>query len=181
MTGYSEFIGLSPRSGAIIDHLDSPPKLQRSLFSSLSPGDSSPGLSVETSVSSTKSSFDITVDNKLVSPIQTLAANKPRASCPLLLKQFFFYPMHYECYYCLISHRTSMRRQMDMQRKMTLLSPVLHLLPPSPYSHLKPWRWQAVSSNLKRNNGKRPRSPILVSYKSHTLRTIFPVRKCLRK
>uniref|UniRef100_A0A674NPA1 mRNA export factor GLE1 n=1 Tax=Takifugu rubripes TaxID=31033 RepID=A0A674NPA1_TAKRU len=60
MTGYSEFIGLSPRSGAIIDHLDSPPKLQRSLFSSLSPGDSSPGLSVETSVSSTKSSFDIT-------------------------------------------------------------------------------------------------------------------------
>ncbi|TNM90083.1 hypothetical protein fugu_004317 [Takifugu bimaculatus] len=78
MTGYSEFIGLSPRSGAIIDHLDSPPKLQRSLFSSLSPGDSSPGLSVETSVSSTKSSFDITVDNKLVSPIQTLAANKPR-------------------------------------------------------------------------------------------------------
>lgn len=175
MTGYCEFTGLSPRSGAIIDHLNSPPKLQRSLFSSLSPGDSSPGLSVETSVSSTKSSFDIAVDNTLVSPVQTLTANKPWASCPL--SAFFFCPMHYKCYYCLISHRTLMRRQMDVQRKMTLLPPVLHLLPPSPYSHLKPWRWQAVSSNLKRNNGKRPRSHILVSYKSHTSRTIFPVRK----
>lgn len=101
MTGYREFVGLSPQSGAIIDHLNSPPKLQRSLLSSLSPEDSSPGLSVETSVSSTKSSFDITVDNKCVSPVQT--ASKPRASCPLLFwSNFFFYPMHYECYYCLI-------------------------------------------------------------------------------
>lgn len=81
MTGYNEFIGLSPQSGAIIDHLNSPPKPQK--LSSLSPGDSSPGLSMETSVSSTKSSIDITVDNNLVAPVKYLTANKPQASCPL--------------------------------------------------------------------------------------------------
>lgn len=83
MTGYSEFIGLSPQSGAILDHLNSSPEPQKPLFSSLSPG-----LSMETSISSTKSSVDITEDDKLVAPAQTLTANQPQASCHLLFVPF---------------------------------------------------------------------------------------------
>lgn len=82
MNGYREFTGLSPQSGAILDHLSSPSKLQTPLFSMLSSGNASPGLSVETSISSTKSSIDITVEDKIV------AADKPQASCSLLFLYF---------------------------------------------------------------------------------------------
>lgn len=84
MTGYEEFTGLSPQSGAILDHISSPPNLQKSLFSIWSPGQSSPGLSAETSISSTKSSIDMTVDDTIVAPAQILTANKPQVSCLLL-------------------------------------------------------------------------------------------------
>lgn len=84
MTGYREFTGLSPQSGAVLDHIISPSNLQKSLFAICSPGDSSPGLSAETSISSVKSSIDITADDKIVAPAQTLTANKPQVSCPLL-------------------------------------------------------------------------------------------------
>uniref|UniRef100_H3DH43 mRNA export factor GLE1 n=1 Tax=Tetraodon nigroviridis TaxID=99883 RepID=H3DH43_TETNG len=57
MTGYREFTGLSPQSGAILDHINSPSNLQKSVFPIWSPADSSPGLSAETSISSTKSSI----------------------------------------------------------------------------------------------------------------------------
>lgn len=70
-----------------------------------------------------------------------------------------------------------MRQQMTIQRKMTLLSPVLHLLLPFLCCPLRPWRWQAVSSNLKRNNEKRPRSDILFHYMFNTLRTTFILKK----
>lgn len=80
MTGYKEFTGLSPQSGAILDHINSVSNLQKSLFGG-SPGHSSPGLSVETSIFSTKSSIDLTV----VAPAQTLTANEPQVSCTLLL------------------------------------------------------------------------------------------------
>lgn len=88
MTGYKEFFGLSPQSGAILDHLNSPSKLQKSLFSLLSPGDSSSGLSAETSITSAKSSIDIAVDDKLSPPAQTLTANK-QAGFSLLFKALF--------------------------------------------------------------------------------------------
>lgn len=89
MTGYKEFIGLSPQSGAILDHLNSPSKLQTSLFSLLSPEDSSCGLSAETSISSAKSSIDIAVDDKISPPAQTLTTNKQQASFPFLFKTRF--------------------------------------------------------------------------------------------
>lgn len=84
MTGYREFTGLSPQSGTILDHINSHSNLQKSLFSIWIPGDSSPVLSAETSVSSSKSSIDITVDEKTVAPAQTSTANKPQVGCPLL-------------------------------------------------------------------------------------------------
>lgn len=84
MTGYSEFTGLSPQSGAILDHINFPSNLQKSLFAIGSPGDSSPGLSAETSISSIKSSIDITADDKLVAPAQSLTADKPQVSGPLV-------------------------------------------------------------------------------------------------
>lgn len=79
MTGYREFTGLSPQSGAILDHINSPSNLQKSVFSIWSPG-----LSAETSISSTKSSIDLTLDDKIVAPAQTLTASKPQVSCSLL-------------------------------------------------------------------------------------------------
>lgn len=79
MTGYREFTGLSPQSGAILDHINSPSNLQKSVFSIWSPG-----LSAETSISSTKSSIDLTLDDKIVAPAQTLTANKPQVSYSLL-------------------------------------------------------------------------------------------------
>lgn len=61
-----------------------------------------------------------------------------------------------------------MRQGMKIQRQMTC--PVLHHYLPFPCCRPKPWRRQAASSNLNRNNEKRPRSDTkILNYATRSL------------